>query len=243
MKRMTLWASVGAGVVAVNAVVWIVVHDRVNSGAVASGGGVVAAQAAEDRLGKLEAQMGAVAERVEGFVEALARYESRKEASKQEGAHVSEIAKESESPRQSTTEPRTSGEAGVTPGATSGRPVDDQVQFEQRRVAQLDNAIASDDVDTRSGQAAEMAIQGIFSSGESFATQLVSAECRVSLCKFVVTAKTMQEAQDFAMTFPGRLGWASDSEVRMSAPDSVTGAVELTIFQSRDGQRLPTPNG
>lgn len=239
MKGMTLWSSVGAGIVAVNAVGWLVVHGGVDSGASATADDVVVAQPAEDRLVKLESQMGAVVARLEGLVDASARNESQREVPKLAAAHVAEAAKKSEnSPLSETSEA-----ASVVSGPVSGGPDDEQLQRERQRVAQLDYAISSDEVDTRSGQAAEMDIQGIFASGEWSSTQLVNAECRVSLCKFVVNAKTVREAQEFATTFPGRLGWASDSEVRISGQDSATGAVELTIFQSRDGQRLPTPNG
>lgn len=243
MKSKILWASVGAGVLGINAIVWLVAPSRPGSSALASGGDDAFKQGAEDRIRKLESQLEAISERLEVAPESLTRGDTHTAAPKQGIAYVSESGKEPENPGHSPITPATPEAASETPGAMLGETVEDQAQVAQRRVMQLENAIVSDDVDTRSGQAAEMAIQGIFANGEWFPTQLVSTECRVTLCKFVVSTKSMQEAQDFTVAFSQRLGWASDSEVRVSAQDSNTGAVELTVFQSRDGQRLPSPNG
>lgn len=230
MKRFVVFLGV-FGAVAIGIASWLIISET-NDRPASSGGDSY--RAMESRLARVEKQLDELVN--------LAEHLSERGANSWNTATL-DLARHGEAgDKAMTSAPNQSVRASAT--ATEPEPIQEEHgQDEAMRVAQLEEAMIRDDLDARSGQAAEMAIQEALASGEWPDSELAGTECRVTLCRFVVTHKSLETARDFAMKFPLRLGWTSDSEMRISAEDPTTGAVEVTVFLARDGLRLPQAGG
>ena len=71
----------------------------------------------------------------------------------------------------------------------------------------------------------------------STAVQLLSIDCRRTLCQLELSSSDPAAMADFLENFPAALGWSTD--LRMDTRESPGGGVVTTLFMTRDGVAMP----
>jgi hypothetical protein len=106
------------------------------------------------------------------------------------------------------------------------------VQLELRSM--LDMEAVDRDFRDRAQAEIDTAIEELGSTG----VELLSTDCRRTLCRLELWSKDLDAMGDFLDGFPATLGWSTD--MRMNTQDGAGGGVATTLFMTRDGVAMPT---
>jgi hypothetical protein len=115
---------------------------------------------------------------------------------------------------------------------------------DERRLAELETAFASQGDDPRwsrraEGQIATAVGQVAEASGKDVGEgpQLQDADCRTNLCRFALTHTDEVAAERFMQEFPHRLNWRQ-THGRVQLVQNADGSVSTVVYLSREGHSL-----
>jgi hypothetical protein len=121
-------------------------------------------------------------------------------------------------------------------------PVQSQEEWEQMRLAQLDEEFSQEKTDVEwsqeaAGQIVKVADKVLNAHGPGGGASLVDANCRATLCRIELMGESIEAINHFAQMFPLELGWqGSMHQTVVHEPD---GSVRTIMYVSKDGHELP----
>jgi hypothetical protein len=119
----------------------------------------------------------------------------------------------------------------------------EQIEAEERARMQavqseLGSVLSHEAVDRDFRDRAQADIDAAIADLGSAGVQLVSTDCRTTLCRLEVWSTDIEAMGAFFDDFPALLGWNTD--MRMDTQQGAGGGVVTTLFMTRDGVGMPT---
>jgi hypothetical protein len=106
------------------------------------------------------------------------------------------------------------------------------VQFE------LGSVLNKEAVDREFRDQAQADIDAAITNLGNSGVQLVSSDCRTTLCRLEVWSTDIEAMGAFLDGLPAALGWSTD--MRMDTQEDAGGGVVTTLFMTRNGVAMPT---